>query len=315
MILVRALLCTRGKADPCIDAGQGSILFGGVDSTKYTGDLSVLPLQVDPDENIIHSFLVTFVGLEVDGNGGSSVYSANTSVLTLLDSATSVTYVPVAMFNAILTGLGAVNTTSGYLVPCGLATTQGVVKFKFGNAEAPVIIAAPISQFVLPPEPGLSFSNGDAACGLGISPQDEEHCIFGETFLRGAYVVYNIDGNEVAIANTNFNATAPASIVQITATNSIPGASSTASGSATQTGSDVGSPTGASVYPDNVSVFTQTATSALWNLGTTASSGTSTGKKGAAAGLSPPPTSFLGAIFAGVSVLFGLLGGSMIVLM
>jgi hypothetical protein len=301
------------------DSPQGNILFGGVDNAKFNGDLVVLPLQSDVQTNIIDTFTVTFAGLEVDGNGGKQVYSSNSTSPTILDSGTSLTFIPDDIANAIIGGVGAVNDDEfGPLVPCSLANTQGVFKFRFGNSNGPVI-SAKISQFVVPfpaGSPGPKFKSGDTSCQWGLLPAGENPNTLGDTFLRSAYVVYNIDGESVAIAETNFNVK-DTDIKQITASGSIPGASSTASGAAQQSRTGQIFQTGFGGGNGGSETAAGSATSGTWDLGTpTSSSSTATGgsHKGAAAGRVRPSTSIVGSVVGAACVLFGIVGGSVAIL-
>jgi hypothetical protein len=250
----------------------------------------VLPLQPAIDSGIINRFTVTFSGLEITGNGANTVYNITTSVPGILDSGTTDINLPQSIVTTILAGLGAQSSTEyGYTIPCSLAQTGGVLNFRFGNADGPVI-AVPIAQLINP-VPGAT----PTVCRLGIDPADENGLVFGDTFLRSAYVVYNLAGNQVAIAQSNFG-NADSNIEQITATDSIPGATSTAVDTAVSGGA-------------LSTLFVQTGT---WDLGTAASNGasTSTSHPGAASGFSAPSASFVGTIFAGACVIVSMLGGS-----
>jgi len=299
----------------------GNILFGGIDNSKFNGDLTILPLQSDTETNSIDTFTVTFAGLEITGNGGKSVYTTTSTAPVILDSGTTLTYLPDNIANAIAAGVGAVNNADyGVVVPCELASTAGVFKFKFGDANGPVITAS-ISQFVLPfaadsGSPAPKFKNGKTACRWGILAADGNPNLFGDTFLRSAYVVYNIEGLQVGIAQTNFNVS-DTDIKQITATSSLPGASSTASGVAqqTRTGAIYNTAVGGLASGASTAVASATGGTGTFDLGSataSSSSSSSTGKKSAASGL-PPPTSFVPVIVTGLSVLFAMVGGSMLV--
>lgn len=289
-----------------------------MDTSKYTGDLVTLPLQNDIQSGIVNTFTVTFAGINVKGDGGSSVYSANTSVPCLLDSGTTLTFLPPTMAMAILNGLGAVNDTDlgGPVVACEIAETAGVLDFQFGSTNGPVI-SVPVSEFVLPiSDPAPQFSNGKDICAFGLLPDNGNGNVFGDTFLRSAYLVYNIDGKTVSIAQTNFNG-GSADVKEITAASSIPGVSSTASGQATNSPL----PANPGVIPQVAgtdSVSSPSATGAF-NLGSptatsgSGSSGSSSTSKAAAAGLTVPSTSFVGVICMGLTVLFAMLGGSMLI--
>jgi hypothetical protein len=188
----------------------------------------VLPLQPSADSGIIDSFTVVLAWLEIDGNGGKVVYTNNDTLPVVLDSGTTLTYLPDDVANAVAATVGAQTMDQyGIVVPCALASTQGVFKFRLGNAQGPVI-SAKISQFVIPflADPP-KFENGQIGCQWGINPAGNNPTIFGDTFLRSAYIVYNLENQSVAIAETNFNASGTR-VEQITAANSIPGATSTA---------------------------------------------------------------------------------------
>ena len=96
------------------------------------------------------------------------------------------------------------------VVPCSLANKNGSLHYGFGGVGGPVI-AVDVSQLVLPltlpngrvPE----YQNGAAACQLGIQAAGNLPVLFGDTFLRSAYVVYDLDNNRIALAQTDFNST------------------------------------------------------------------------------------------------------------
>jgi hypothetical protein len=279
-----------------ISASQGSILFGGVDTSKYTGDLVVLPLQLNPQNGELDSFTVTFAGLEIDGAGGKSVYSYSAALPAVLDSGSSAITLPEDLYMAILNGLGASQTQGVYLVPCSHRNTEGVFKFKFGNANSPAILSVPIRQFIIDLPAGASATvGGQAACLLGMSPGDaSEGFLFGDTLLRAAYVVYNLDGRTLAIANTNFNGT-DSKIQAITDKGTIPGATSTATGEW------------------STGTFSASSVASAWDLGKPAASGSGSSKSAAGMGSMPPSTPVVGVLAMGVVTLLGLLSGSMFV--
>jgi hypothetical protein len=255
------------------------------------------------------------------------IYAVNSTNAVILDSGTSLTYLPDDIASAIMGGVGAVDSREyGTVVPCEVGNTQGNFKFRFGNADGPVISAS-ISQFVIPFPPGTEapkFQSGSTACQWGIQPAGNNPNLFGDTFLRSAYVVYNLDGMTVGIAETNFNVQS-SDIKQITASNSIPGASSTASGAAQQTRTGPIFQTGFGGFGSNSASPTAVgnSASATWDLGTKISTSSSTSgthastsstKAAAAAGLMPPSTPVVGTVVAGVCVLLAILGGSMLIL-
>lgn len=70
----------------------------------------------------------------------------------------------------------------------------------------------------------LTFADGTLACHFGIAPAGFSNSVMGDTFIRSAYVVYDLANNELSIAQTNFNATGT-NIVEIgTGTTAVPDA-------------------------------------------------------------------------------------------
>ena len=72
----------------------------------------------------------------------------------------------------------------------------------------------------------LRFINGNLACLFGIFPTNNGAKVLGDTFLRSAYVVYDMNNNEVSLAQSNFDAKPEGSnVMEIgTGKNPLPGA-------------------------------------------------------------------------------------------
>jgi hypothetical protein len=51
------------------------------------------------------------------------------------------------------------------------------------------------------------IDRGEPVCILGIAPAGRSTPVLGDTFLRSAYVVYDLHNNEISLAPTNFNVT------------------------------------------------------------------------------------------------------------
>ena len=84
--------------------GNGVIIFGGVDTTKYTGDL--VALQVLPTNNgysRYSAFNVALTGISIQDDSGTRLLTDdNWQTPALLDSGTTITYLPPVVFNAII---------------------------------------------------------------------------------------------------------------------------------------------------------------------------------------------------------------------
>lgn len=173
----------------------------------------------------------------VNSEGKSQNSQENINVAVILDCGSTDTYLPDNIVQPILSGVGAVaDDLLGFVVPCSLGATNATFSFTFGQSDGPAI-AVEISQFVRQiPVVGspAAFSDGTLACIWGLQPAGTRPNLFGDTFLRSAYVVYNLETAQIAIAQTNFNTTS-SNVVEFT-DKEIPNASATVSGVAvTQT--------------------------------------------------------------------------------
>ena len=156
----------------------------------------------------------------------------NINVAVILDCGATDTYLPDDIVQPILSGVGAVPDDSlGFVVPCSLGAANATFTFTFGASNGPAI-AVDISQFVrpIPNTDGIqiTFPNGVDACVWGLQPAGSRPNLFGDTFLRSAYVVYDLETAQIAMAQTNFNSTS-SNIVEFT-DKEIPNASATVSG-------------------------------------------------------------------------------------
>ncbi|KAF2102958.1 acid protease, partial [Rhizodiscina lignyota] len=217
-----------------LEASTGSILFGGVDNSKFKGDLVVLPIQPDSESGGLTSFTVVLDNVNVEAGNGKVQYSQNSLAMpVILDSGTTLTYLPDDMANDIMTGVGAVNSEeAGVFVPCDLMNSPATFNFGFGSSAGPKI-QVQISEFVVPYPPFSdgsypTLNDGTPICQWGILPAGDTPNLFGDTFLRSAYVVYDLQNKNIGLAQTVFNATG-SDVKDITGS-SLPGATSTASG-------------------------------------------------------------------------------------
>ncbi|OBT77750.1 hypothetical protein VF21_03810 [Pseudogymnoascus sp. 05NY08] len=220
-----------------LSAATGQVLFGGIDTAKYDGSLSILPVLGDDKGGRPSSFAVGLYGMSV-GHAGkmSSITSSDFGIPVILDSGTTHTLLPKAVVNPIINGLGAYDFTSqigAILVDCGLRTENPdfIFGYKFGNSTNAPTIYVNLSELILD-FPSLdqsllkdSFKDWDSVCYLAIADSSTitDHPIYllGDTFLRSAYVVYDIDNDEIGIAQSNFNSETN-KIVEILAGEKIP---------------------------------------------------------------------------------------------
>lgn len=130
-------------------------------------------------------------------------------------------------------GVGAVSDQSwGVVVPCNIKNTLATLSFTFGGPGGPTIkvdVSEFVTSVVIPGARAPTFRDNTPVCRWGLQPADEgDPILFGDTFLRSAYVVYNLQNEQIGIAQTTFNAT-KANVVEFSG-DDIPGASTTVTG-------------------------------------------------------------------------------------
>ncbi|KAJ9647492.1 hypothetical protein H2204_000121 [Knufia peltigerae] len=173
-------------------ASTGTILFGGYDPSKFQGSLTMMPTLPDPtkSDGVISSFLVSMISLGAMYNGKTTTFTSSTfNGAALLDSGTTNIFVPSAIYAELANYFGA---DENQVVDCKLSQTKGYVSFGFVDAT----IQVPFSELAL-----LDSTTG--LCQLGFFDAGEQ-LILGDTFLRSAYVYYDLGNNEIGLAQTVF---------------------------------------------------------------------------------------------------------------
>ena len=296
----------------------GSVLFGGVDTAKFTGSLIALPIQKGANGTYT-DITVALTSFSLTDATGKTAYTQNNLALpVILDSGTTDTYLPDNIANDLFAGVGVINDNRlGPIVPCKIASSPAKFNFAFGGNGGPSISVS-LSEFVTPVYlddgsiPQFRDGSGDI-CTFGIlsSGTPDQPILLGDSFLRSAYVVYDLANNQVGLAQTVFNAT-DTKVVEISDKN-IPGVSATATDVAV-TQSYTGHPLQQTAKTKGGSQFTGGAKSPTFNLGAgaTGTSGSGGQQKGMAGQVGPPRGVAVGLLGGLVLVLSMMLGGSLI---
>lgn len=218
-----------------LNATTGAVIFGGIDSTKYSGDLVGLPLQLGP-EGKQTEFYVTLTSVSFTDHTGAvnQLTGQGFAQSALLDSGTSATLINNEIFEQLANGFGAVSLGEGTsAVPCDYANSNATVNYQFGGPGGPTI-SVPVSQVIGTKYYDASgFSDPSGGCDFGFGPPIDGVVILGDTFLRSAYAVFDIDNNQAALAQAVFDVSS-SSVVAIPSGTTLPLVSSTATASGTQ---------------------------------------------------------------------------------
>ena len=213
-----------------LESSTGSILFGGIDTEKFEGELETLPIQAE--FGLFAEFLITLSGISLTQNGNTQDFkNADLPTPVLLDSGSSLTYLPDNVAQDIFTAL-KVSYDAGEgaaYCDCRLADTNDTLDFTFTSPK----ISVPMRELAINPGPQIdgtyaTFDDGTPLCIFGISPAEGSTAVLGDTFIRSSYLVYDLANNEVSIAQTDFNAT-KSNVIEIgTGKEAVPSASAVA---------------------------------------------------------------------------------------
>lgn len=142
-----------------LEASTGSILFGGVNSGKYTGTLETLPII--QEEGVYAEFIIALTAVGLNGVQGS--LGSNLASPALLDSGSSLMYLPNAVTQSIYNAVGAEYDSSqgAAFVDCALAKNTTTIDFTFSSPT----ISVAMSELVIV----AGVENGKDVCILGTS--------------------------------------------------------------------------------------------------------------------------------------------------
>lgn len=325
----------------------GSLLFGGIDTDKFIGPLEILPLYKPPGGNY-SSFEVNFTSVALTHTNGSQ-HTIPTSTLShpapaVLDSGTTLTYLPEKMAQSIHEALSATHDADlgMTLIDCDshhLTNPSFHLTFTFTPTSTITIPLHELILDILPPN-YLPPQNQNAhpkstnppstikrACVLGIqstaqfasrNTDNQAHfALLGDTFLRSAYVVYDLAHYQIGLAQANLNSTT-STVVELSSST---GTSTAASGRGEDDDDDQGAGTGTGTgLPRLTGVAAQqttfTPTSTPGGIGGgdagVAGTGPEQNAAGPAVGMGRIPVGEMAGV-AAVTGLFALLGGALIV--
>jgi len=226
----------------------GSLLFGGLDTEKFIGPLSVVPMIKDQQTGTVSTFTIAMDGMAAIFPNGSAydVALPARNVPALLDSGTTLSYIPERMAAPLFEQLGAYNDkrqTGLTFIDCNFLSADAGLVITFSFAGGPTI-SVPVHEMVLDVfgafvdlPPGIPFAD---VCLFGLqstgsfaeqsqSLASSNFVLLGDSFLRSAYVVYDLAHQQIGLAPANLNSSAT-NVVEFKAADSgIPAATGVAS--------------------------------------------------------------------------------------
>jgi hypothetical protein len=177
--------CPQGQ-ESC---GGSQLTLGGVDETKYTGDITYI--EQTSYQSLLGYWLIKSSGFQV---GGEKLGCTNalTGCPMVVDTGTSILTVPPSAWKTIGPAIGNVSAD------CSNVETLPTLQFTFGGKD-----------FSLEPDFYVlrgATVNGDEECQLGIQGMSigiPGIWILGDPFLRKYYTIFDRDADRVGFALAN----------------------------------------------------------------------------------------------------------------
>ncbi|KAK0387903.1 hypothetical protein NLU13_4148 [Sarocladium strictum] len=208
-----------------IDSDEGSILFGAIDQKKFVGSLAKMDLHPDElsDQDEALHFNVKLTGFRANSPDDANDIDLGTlDSHAVLDSGSTICLMPDDQVQKIHEEFGVV-AIDGLLAPfadCAWRGDKGrgySFDFKFEGK----VIRVPLSEMVVnayeevqdqlmgDPEARRLFGSWDSVCIFGIGStadfgfEGDGFTLLGDTFLRSAYVVYDLANEQIGLAQAN----------------------------------------------------------------------------------------------------------------
>ncbi|KAG5361751.1 putative aspartic-type endopeptidase OPSB [Yarrowia sp. C11] len=183
---------------------RGSIMFGGYDRAKIQdGKLFTLPLVPTTNKETVTEFAVQLEAVTVDGKN----YGERSNVV--LDSGTTMTILPKEQIDPIVQLVGASfsDEVNSYIFNCSNGPSSGTVDFVFVDKS---VISVQLSDLtsVLSYSDGSpdTYVDGTLVCVVNVQVAGKKQpSILGASFLRSAYVIYDIDNEQISLGAAKFN--------------------------------------------------------------------------------------------------------------
>ncbi|KAL6901666.1 aspartic peptidase domain-containing protein [Trichoderma evansii] len=249
-----------------LQTNQGSILFGGVDTDKFHGGLATLPFQSLP-ASVSNTQAIVMYAVQLNGFNVTGLVTPAVNATAVLDSGSTISLLPDAVVQAVWKQFGVINVP-GIPIPfvdCAKANLKDTsFSFLFTNKT----IRVPIDEMVINNLAGVQdqifsdptlkqvFQGWSGVCTFGMASisdfgiSSNQFVLLGDTFLRSAYVVYDLQNKQVGIAQATLNSTSSSILEFQAGAKTIPGPVSTGADDSDSSNSDSGKGNaGAALHP------------------------------------------------------------------
>jgi Eukaryotic aspartyl protease len=197
-------------------AKGGSVLLGGVDTSKFVGELLSYPIVPDfPAQNLYITLSLNITSIGVSGSKPLTANSSELPAAATLDTGNPNLLLPSGLVASIYSSFGVqtISLPGGAAFgacDCALASSSATLDIGFPGLK----ISIPFSDLVISPTDDLykgynipaSSRLPNNTCLFMVSPTRVGFGnILGDNFLRYAYFVVDLDSHQIGLAASNPN--------------------------------------------------------------------------------------------------------------
>ncbi|KAI1871272.1 uncharacterized protein JN550_004717 [Neoarthrinium moseri] len=177
------------------DNNESAIIFGGVDTKKFSGPLTTKPILPPQRGETGDRYWIQLDSIGLSGGSYGTKTINKTSLPVIFDSGSTYHFLPDETNSQIalsLGGNGKISLNGGFQVPCDAQRSSATMDFKFGD----MTIRVPLRESIIPTG-GKCY-----VASLTQEPRFKGLNILGDNFLRSAYVVFDQDKRQISLAQS-----------------------------------------------------------------------------------------------------------------
>lgn len=210
ILISKGLISTQSFSLWLDSATSGQILFGGVNTARYSGDLGAVPIQ--QVDGVFKELAIALTRTSLSQNGESVDAPASETDLpanVVLNSGSLFTYLPPAIATNIFEGLRVAGTAkiggiTTAFADCKLVESGITIDYFFGSVKISVPVTAILFAYDVYKQ---TDKNGNQFCALKIRPASDGKYVLGLSFFESAYIVFDLTKNEISLAPAKKGAT------------------------------------------------------------------------------------------------------------
>ncbi|KAH7041346.1 aspartic peptidase domain-containing protein [Microdochium trichocladiopsis] len=175
---------------------EGTLMFGGLDAGKFSGNLQTLPIlppSQSPDQRPRYWINLKAIGSSSEASNEAKTYEESRNLTVFLDTGSTMTLLPMALAKRIAADFGGSEPDDNgqFVVDCAMAQAERTLDFAFDGTTIRVPYSEMIREF------GIGM--GSVKCYLGVRGSDD-FVLLGGSMLRSAYVVFDQTNNAIHLA-------------------------------------------------------------------------------------------------------------------